>query len=160
MRSYLPARVSFVAASLALASCGQLISGYSLQAYSNATTLKADVASLVDDSTGPYADHTADIKSVNLKLHEAYEFSRGEAYNALSTQQWEILIEPAPQGRLYGAFLQSWMRHGKLNETEAGNWKTLLDRAFDYIICLEANKQSATACRAPEALPGQKPGAS
>jgi hypothetical protein len=138
-------------ATLALASCGNLIADYSLQAYQNDTTLKADVAALVAQSTTPYSQHTSDISALTLKLNEAYEFSRGEAYNKLSTKQWELLLNP--EGDLYGKFLKKWQVKGALNTAEVANWKVLLDRAFDYMICLEANKQSATACPAPEAVP-------
>ena len=144
-------RMAFLVAVLGLASCSQLISGYSLEAYKNATTLKADVAGLVSQSTDAYSNHTNDIKNLTLKLNEAYEFSKGEANNETSTAQWELLLKP--DGALYYGFLSKWMEHGSLNTTQVGNWKTLLDRAFDYIICLEANKQSSSACPKPESLP-------
>jgi hypothetical protein len=138
-----------------IAACTPLIAGYSLQAYQNATTLKADVAAMADNSTGDFAAHAGDVSALTLRLNEAYEFSRGESHNALSTRQWALLIDP--NGHLYGGFVVLWRREGRLSATEAGNVKTLLDRAFDQIICLEANKQSATKCPAPEALPGQSP---
>jgi hypothetical protein len=138
---------------LGLAACGQLIAGYSLEAYKNDTTLKADVAALVAQSSSPYANHASDINALTLKLNEAYEFSKGEAYNRLSTEEWELLLKPEPDGTLYYAFLDAWQRHGTLNTEQINNWKTLLDRAFDQMICLEANKQSSTACPPPEAIP-------
>jgi hypothetical protein len=139
-----------VLAGLAVASCGQLIAEYSQQAYKNDTTLKADVAAVVAQSATPYGQHGSDINALTLKLNEAYEFSRGEAYNQLSTKEWELLLNP--DGDLYGKFLKEWKAKGSFSTTEADNWKVLLDRAFDYMICLEANKQSATACHAPEAV--------
>ncbi len=129
------------------AACGPTIAGYSLEAYKNATTLKADVIALVDDSTEPYASHAADIRALTVRLNEAAEFSRGEANNQLSTTQWDILI--GPDGKLYAAFLKSWQSHGQLNQIESANWKAKLETGFNEIICLEANKQSATACPPP-----------
>ncbi len=148
-----PAHAAVFALIAALAGCGQLIAGYSLQAYQNTTTAKADVASLVDQSTAAaYADRKSQIDMVTLKLNEAAEFSRGEGSNQITTAQWDLVLQP--NGNLYYAFLHAWQRHGTLNATEAGTWKTLLDRAFDYMICLEANKQSSSPCAKPEALPG------
>ncbi len=133
-----------------LAAC-DTIAPYSLQAYTNDTTLKADVAALVDKSTTPYASHAAEIDALTLKLHEAYEFSKGEALNGLSNREWDTLL--ATDGALYGKFLKRWHDRQQLSACAAANWKVLLDRAFDTMICLEANKQSASNCPAPEALP-------
>ncbi|MEJ0046829.1 MAG: hypothetical protein WDN04_12485 [Rhodospirillales bacterium] len=138
---------------MVLAGCGQLIAGYSLEAYKNDTTLKADVAALVEQSSNSYDSRASDVNALTLKLHEAYEFSKGEASNQLSTREWELLLQPKPDGTLYYAFLDAWHRHGALDSAQMENWKTLLDRAFDYMICLEANKQSSTACPMPEAIP-------
>jgi hypothetical protein len=147
------AHVVALLAALALAACGDVIAGYSLQAYTNDTTLKADVASLVEESSSPYASHAGDISALTLRLREAYEFSNGEADNRLSTKEWELLLKPAPDGTLYFAFLAAWNRHGVLNTAQINTWTTLLDRAFDYMICLEANKQSSTSCPKPETIP-------
>lgn len=135
----------------AVAGCSPLIAGYSLQAYKNDTTLKADVAAMVNQSTTPYTAHEKDIAALTLRLNEAYEFSKGEATNALSTKEWQILLDP--NGALYGKFIAQWHDRGQLSTIEAQNWKALLDRAFDVMICLEANKQQATKCPAPEAMP-------
>ncbi len=140
-----------LAATLLVPACGDQIAPYSLEAYKNETALKADVAALVAMSASPHASHQTDIDGLTLKLNEAYEFSKGEAYNKLSTAEWEILLKP--DGDLYYKFLSKWSAKGQLNACEIANWKTLLGRAFDTMICLEANKQSATACPAPEALP-------
>jgi hypothetical protein len=150
MQCGLTPRLAAFVATLALASCGTLIADYSLHAYQNDTTLKADVAALVAQSTTSYSQHISDISALTLRLNEAYEFSRGEAYNQLSTKQWQLLLNP--DGDLYGKFLGEWQKRGSLNTVEVASWKVLLDRAFDNMICLEANKQSATACPAPEAV--------
>jgi hypothetical protein len=135
-----------------VAACAPLIAGYSLQAYQNATTLKADVAAMADNSTDDYATHASDVSALTLRLNEAYQFAKGEPENAIAARQWQILLDP--DGHLYGGFVAKWRHDGHLSQAEAGNVHALLDRAFDQIICLEANKQTATACAAPEPLPG------
>ena len=42
---------------LLLVGCGSLIADYSLDAYKNATTLKAETAALIDKSNEPYDNH-------------------------------------------------------------------------------------------------------
>ena len=131
---------------LALAGCAPLIAGYSLDAYKNGTSLKADVLALVAKGGDPYSAHTSDINALTVKLNEAYEFSKGETTNALSTAQWSILINP--QGHLYGGFVSLWKSEGHLSPAEVNDQTALLSRAFDQIICLEANKQQPTKCPA------------
>ncbi len=135
---------------LGLSACQTLIADYSLEAYKNDTTLKADVANLVEESNTPHDGHIAEINALTLKLREAYEFSKGESYNKASTAEWEVLLDP--NGPLYYRFLSRWNSAGALNAAQIGTWKTLLDRAFDLMICLETNKQSSAACPAPEAI--------
>lgn len=135
-----------------VSACAPLIAGYSLQAYQNATTLKADVAAMAANSTDDYTAHASDVSALTLRLNEAYEFARGEPENAIAARQWRILLDP--DGHLYGGFVAKWRHDGHLSPAEAGNIKALLDRAFDQIVCLEANKQTATACAAPEPMPG------
>jgi hypothetical protein len=142
-------RLLVLAGSVLLAACyTPLIADYSLQAYQNATTLKADVAAMVEQSTDAYPSHQADVSALTLKLNEAYEFARGEPANAISAAEWALLLDP--KGHLYGDFVRRW-KTGAFSPQEAADMKTRLDRAFDEIICLEANKQSPTRCPAPEA---------
>ena len=140
-----------VALAWLLAGCAPLIAGYSLQAYQNATTLKADVAAMVANSTDDYSAHAGDVGALTLRLNEAYEFAKGEPANGIAARQWRILLDP--QSHLYGDFVARWQRVHHFSPTEAGDIKVRLDRAFDQIICLEANKQTPTACAAAEPMP-------
>ena len=69
-----------------------------------------------------------------------YDFSQG--YTSLERDP----VQAAPPVRRV-----SWWRRW-LQERAAK--KQQLDRAFDYIICLEANKQESRPCSAPPALAG------
>ena len=152
MKSWVVRISVIVAAAAVIGACAPLIAGYSLQAYQNGTTLKADVAALVEKSTDEYTNHSGEVDTMTTRVNEAYEFSKGESSNALSTAQWKLLLDPA--GGLYGGFVTLWRKHGHLSQTEADDKKVQIDRAFDQIICLEANKQKPTKCAAPESLSG------
>jgi hypothetical protein len=127
-----------------LQSCGPLISDYSIDAYKNATTLKAETEALVVRSGQPYSTLRKEIEANTTKINAAYEFSAGLPYNSLSTQQWQILRDP--NGELYGWYVKYWKEKGTVSLAFRTDFKQQLNDAFDAIICLEANKKSATAC--------------
>ena len=129
---------------LALGACAPLISGYSLDAYKNATTLKAETLALVDESGEPYADHSAQVKTLTTKLNAAYEFSAGAPKNEISAQQWRLLIDP--DRNLYGGFVKVWKTQSTTSEAYRTGKKKQLGQAFDYIACLEINKKEAKSC--------------
>jgi hypothetical protein len=124
--------------------CAPLIAEYSLEAYKNATTLKAETAALIDKAGSPYTDHEKEVNALTTKINAAYEFSAGLPSNQISAQQWQILRDP--NGGLYGGFVSVWKKYGSVSATYRQEKKIQISRAFDYIICLEANKKEATAC--------------
>ena len=67
-----------------MCSCTSLIGPYSPIAYQNATSLKAEVLSLLDKAETPYKDNQLEIASVQLKAEKAYEFVKGVPKNQLS----------------------------------------------------------------------------
>jgi hypothetical protein len=129
---------------LQLAGCPLLISPYDQVAYQNATTLKAETLALVDKSTEPYAQHAKGVDALALDIDKAYEYAKGLPANQITAEQWAILKDP--KGSLLGGFLETWRKEGKVSKTYATEKKAQLAQAFDYIICLEANKREATKC--------------
>jgi hypothetical protein len=127
-----------------LGACASLIADYSLDAYKNATSLKAETAALIDKSAEQFTAHKADVDALTTKINAAYEFSAGLPSNQISAQQWEILRNP--NGNLYGGFINRWKQSGSLSTSYRTEKKMQLGRAFDYIICLEANKKESTPC--------------
>jgi len=128
---------------LLLVGCGSLIADYSLDAYKNATTLKAETAALIDKSNEPYDNHANAVDDLTTKINAAYEFAAGLPSNQISAAQWQILRDP--NGKLYGGFLRRW-RTGPLSTAYRADKKRQINRAYDYIICLEANKKEPTVC--------------
>src|SRR5262245_11648570 len=110
---------------------------YSLDAYKSATTLKAEVAALVDKSDDDYASHAAEVDTLSIKIDAAYEFAAGLPNNTISTQQWQLMRDP--EGGLYGGFVRVWKEKGMTSAFYRKEKKKQLEAAFDYIICLEVN---------------------
>lgn len=149
MATYLRNRLHWLAitlmAAFSLAACSSLpIGEYSLQAYTNATTLKAETLALVSKGTESYSGNAVAVEALNVKIDTAYEFSAGTANNQLSAQQWNIMRDPNRD--LYGGFIREWRSRGHLPVYLVGEWKAQIAESFDYIICLEANKQASTTC--------------
>ncbi|MEO1640481.1 MAG: hypothetical protein AAFU41_14670 [Pseudomonadota bacterium] len=131
------------------------IADYSLQAYTNATSLKARSLSLVAKATEPYATHRAEAEALLIAIDEAYEFANGIENNNEAARMWEILRDP--DRTLVGGFVNAW-ETGAANgfsTDESGGSPFLrevgqnLSDSFDRLICLEANKREPSACPAP-----------
>jgi hypothetical protein len=131
-----------------VAGCAPLIADYSLEAYKNATSLKAETAALIDQSEEAYANHKADVQALTTKINAAYEFAAGIPDNMISTKQWDLVRGDA----LYGGFVKLWAQQGTTSFIYRAEKKRQLGQAYDYIICLEVNKQSATSCTAAAAM--------
>jgi len=130
---------------LLLAGCAPLIADYSLEAYKNATTLKAETLDLIDKSNESYGNRKKEIETLTTQINVAYEFAAGTPYNSLSAQQWQLLRDP--NGSLYGAYIALWKRSGTISSTVfRTRAKTVIGMAFDEIICLEASKQTLQSC--------------
>jgi len=129
---------------LILAACTPLIGPYSPTAYQNATSLKAETLALMDKATQPYAENEQKIDDLNIRINAAYEYVNGMPSNSISAKQWEILKNQ--EGNLLGKFFSRWKEKGVLSETFVKEFKKLISEAFDEIICLEANKESAVDC--------------
>lgn len=129
--------------------CSPLSPEYSLEAYKTATSLKAETLALVGKASQPYSAHAKEVEALNTRIDAAYEFAAGRPLNQIAARQWQILR--SPDRNLYGGFVAYWRSHGHVGPAFRDNAKELIGQAFDYIICLEANRQKSTSCAA---LPG------
>lgn len=129
---------------LLVSACQPLISPYDHAAYQNATSLKAQVLALVDRAGGAFQAHEQRVEAVLLELDKAYEYAYGLEANRITARQWEILKDPGRD--LVGGFVRTWRAQGTLSQAYITSKKRQLAQAFDYIICLEANKREAAAC--------------
>jgi hypothetical protein len=124
--------------------CTPLIAGYSLEAYQNATSLKAETVALINQAQEPFPQHAQEVRALRVRLAAAREFTAGMPRNRLSTAQWDIMNNPT--GGLAGGFLARWERDGTLGAGVIREQSAVIARSFDHIICLEANKGSDTEC--------------
>jgi hypothetical protein len=143
VRRVTPIGVVFAFAAF-LAACSPLIADFSLEAYKNATSLKAETLALIDKSGEPYARHREAAEALTLRIDAAYEFAAGVPNNQLSAQQWAVMRDP--EADLYGGYIRDWRSDGPVGATFREEKKKQIGQAFDAIICLEANKRSAARC--------------
>jgi len=130
----------------ALGGCAPLIADYNAEAYKNATSLKAETLAMIDKAGESYGRHRRDVDTLTTKINAAFEYSAGFASNQLSAQQWNILRNP--DGNLYGSFVRLWQARGTLGAGYRSEKKIDIAEAFDYLICLEANKREPRPCSA------------
>lgn len=135
----------------AAAACTPLIGAYSPRAYEHATSLKAETLALVEHADEPYAEHREAADRLMVDLQRAYEYVRGVPRNAISARQWRLLVDP--DGDLVGRFMRRWREEGTLSPVFIAEFRAILADAFDEIICLEANKRDAGACRRDAGAP-------
>jgi hypothetical protein len=128
-----------------LAACGPLIANYSLEAYKNATTLKAETLALVRKSAEPFSSHREEVEALSTRIDAAYEFSAGTPNNQISAAQWSIMRDP--DRNMFGGFVEFWRAHGSVSPAFRDEYLGQIAAGFDYIICLEANKERHRPCR-------------
>jgi hypothetical protein len=145
-RVVMPAWLRAVCVLLLLGGCAPLISEYSLDAYKNATSLKAETLALVDVSGEKFTVHRAQVEALTTKINAAYEFAAGIPDNQLSAGHWQLLRNP--DGNLYGGFVRTWMEQGTVSPAYRTAKRKQISDAFDQIVCLEVNKKETKGCGA------------
>ena len=121
-----------------MSSCASTIAVFDQRAYENATSLKPAALTLMDQATEPFADHSAEVRTLMTSVEAAYEYANGIPKNQPSAIQWRILKDP--DGALLGGFLKLWEDKGTLLEGDIKANKKNVSDAFDTIIELEAAK--------------------
>ena len=110
----------------------------------NTASLKAQTLSLLDVAGEPYANHAAEVAALTARIDAAAAAAAVDPLNTFSARQWSVLRDP---GRaLYGGTIALWRSQGALSPAFRDQKKIQIGRAFDYILCLEANKRQATSC--------------
>jgi hypothetical protein len=112
----------------------------------NAAGLKAQTLSLLDVSGDPYTAHAAEVDALTARIDAAASAAAADPLNTFSARQWSVLRDPSRA--LYGGTIALWRSQGTLSPAFRDQKKIQIGRAFDYILCLEANKGRATSCGA------------
>ncbi|OGS28219.1 MAG: hypothetical protein A2297_01920 [Elusimicrobia bacterium RIFOXYB2_FULL_48_7] len=115
------------------------ISPFSQHAYSQAVELKVDALRLMDNATDTYSKHTEEVEQLLLRIEKAYEYEKGRPKNEITTQLWEMLIDPDKD--MLGTFLKDWKTRDSLEAYLVGEKKKQIRSAFDKIIELESGKR-------------------
>ncbi|WP_165184062.1 hypothetical protein [Caulobacter soli] len=110
----------------------------------NAASLKSQTLSLLDVTGDPYASHAAEVAALSARIDAAASAAAADPLNTFSARQWSVLRDP--NRALYGGTVVLWQSQGTLSPTFRDQKKIQIGRAFDYILCLEANKGQATSC--------------
>lgn len=134
---------------LLLGCCAPIIADYSVDAYKNATSLKAETLALIDKSGEKFTAHKPEVDALTTKINAAYEFAAGLPNNQLSAQQWQLLRNP--DGNLYGGFVNVWRKQNTVSAAYRAGKRKEISEAFDFIICLEVNKKDSKTCKAAAA---------
>jgi hypothetical protein len=129
-----------------LAACGTGLFGpeFDPQAYTTATTLKAETMLLLAKSNEAYAKHKDEAEQLTIKVNAAYEYVRGKGNDPLATQEWDAMRNP--DGGLYGGYLATWQKKGAISAAARDEALPTISAAYDKIICLEANRRASTPC--------------
>lgn len=129
-----------------LSSCNSIIAEYSLQAYTNATSLKARSLALVDLSEGPYLPHVDVANTLMADINAAFEFANGLPNNQIAARQWDLIRDK--ERNLVGGYVEFWKTQSPSGVSDffRNEAKTGIARAFDYVICLEVNKRESSSC--------------
>lgn len=125
-------------AAVAISGCTPSISQFSETAYQQAVQLKVKSLLLADQTAEPYTDHADKAEILRQDLQTAYEYAKGRPDNELSTQQWEIMIDP--ERNLMGGLLARWAEEGTLSPVFVQELRGVISDAFDTIIGLESGK--------------------
>lgn len=132
---------------LILSACAPLIANYDAESYKTATTLKAETQALIDKAGDSFGNRRAEIEATTTKINAAYEYAAGLPSNQLTARQWDVLRDP--NRNLYGGFIRVWRQNGTVPAGFRSELREQIGEAFDYIICLEANKKEARPCSQP-----------
>ena len=122
---------------------------YSLQAYTNATELKAKSLALLEKGHQPFSRHRAEAEKLMLDISVAYEFAAGIKNNEEARDMWRLIRDP--EENLMGGFVKHWSQKspGGVGKVFVGEFRNEVIFGFDRLICLEANKRATADCPPP-----------
>lgn len=126
-----------VALSLVVISCAT-ISKFDQYAYTQATSLKVDALSVMQQANESYSQHQQDVQNVKTSLDKMYEYERNRPKNAVTEKMWALLTDTS--GHLYGGFIKRWQKEDKLDTAFIRISKDLVGQSFDQISQLESGK--------------------
>ena len=116
-------------------------------AYQNAANVKAQALALIDRAGEKYATRRAEAEALIAEIDRAYSYAQSRPNNQIATQAWEVIRNP--QGGSVVAYVRTWQQRGSLPPAFRLEKRRQLAGHLDYVVCIEANKQTPTACGGP-----------
>lgn len=139
-----PCLAMLLVAAVPMGGCAPTIAGYQEQAYRNATTLKAEThAMMAKADSEDFAGQKDAVARTTVAIDAATNYAAGVPQNRISAEQWRLY-----KSGIYDRFVETWKAQGKVSSGYRIEQQRNSDQAFDFIICLEANKRSSMACTA------------
>lgn len=127
-----------------LPACAPVSPSFNPAVQGNTVSLKADTLALLDRAGDRYGEHAAEVDALTARINTAATVASSIPRNTLAARQWDVLRDP--DRALYGGTIKLWQAQDTLGLAFREQKKIQIGRAFDYILCLEANKQQARSC--------------
>jgi hypothetical protein len=127
-----------------LPACAPVSPPFNPAVQSNTASLKTDTLALLDKAGDRYAEHAVQVDALTARIDAAASVAAATPQNTLAARQWNVLRDP--NRALYGGTIKLWQAQDTLGLSFREEKKIQIRRAFDYILCLEANKQQAQSC--------------
>ena len=127
-----------------LTACKSTIALYDADTFTRTTALKEKTLKLFDHGVDAYAKYKAEAKAVLDEATALYERQQTRKNNALSIQQWKLLLDdnavPNTSGILTGFFKEWENAKAPLTAFYVKEKKKKVSEAFDEILRLENAK--------------------
>jgi hypothetical protein len=136
--------LTLLAPLVALPACAPVSPAFNPVVQSNTVGLKTDTLALLDKAGDRYAEHAAETDALTARINAAATVASSIPQNSLAARQWDLLRDP--DRALYGGTITLWRTQDTLGLAFREEKKIQIGRAFDYILCLEANKRQAQSC--------------
>ncbi|NQY05590.1 MAG: hypothetical protein HRT68_05125 [Flavobacteriaceae bacterium] len=125
-------------AAILMASCVSLYDHYT---YTETIETKVQTLSLMDQSSGEYNDHEAEIIALQNQIKTMLEYEKGKSKNKITVKMWEVLSD---DNKLIGSYLKLWKDKGKLSPVFIDEAKPQIEEAFDVLIKFELDKDKTS----------------
>ncbi len=130
-----------------VAGCGTTTAPFDPAVQQNAEQLKVQTLALIDKSGTRFAPNQAAVTALTAKYDAAASAAATIPKNEPVTAAWGIIRGPQTGSAV--EYFNTWKKRGTMRPAIRAEKKAQIGRHFDYLVCLEAAKQSGTACDNP-----------
>jgi hypothetical protein len=138
-----------------LLGCGTATAPFDPATQLNVEQLKVQTLALIDKSGTRFAASQAAVTALTAKYDAAASAAAAIPKNEAVTAAWGVIR--GPQSGSAVEYFNTWKQRGVMRPAIRAEKKAQIGRHFDYLICLEAAKQSGATCNNPLAAPPSAP---